>query len=197
MFTANLASREEIEDAFKMRGMLPLTPFYTFFTLDGSFEELPQMASREIVCLAPIQKIDRLECYGLPDPYPQLRDFVQRQVCIPAFSDITPTNTMQSRDIALIAERNGMRIVNVEGPDDYPPETFRLDPSGSLWAPDGYLGLALLLCRRELDMIIVPDNEEVTWKPGEVLCFMEKGPKAKDYRNRIYFLLVLLEVEPI
>lgn len=45
-------------------------------------------------------------------------------------------------------------------------------------------------------MIIVPDNEEVRWYPDQVLCFMDKAPKATDFRNRIFILLVLVELEP-
>lgn len=89
-----------------------------------------------------------------------------------------------------------MRVVSLKGPQDAPPQAFRLDPGGSLRAPTGYLGLAVLLCDRAVDMIIVPDNEEVRWYPDQVLCFMDKAPKATDFRNRIFILLVLVELEP-
>lgn len=199
IFVANLSSSNEIEEAFKIRSIPPLAPFHAFFALDNLFEELRQTASKEIVCLVPTQKHDRLQCFGLPDPCPQLRGFVQRQACLLNLvgSHISPLTMMQSEIISTLTKRHGMKVVSMDGPEEYPPETFRLDTGGSLWTPDGYLGLAVLLCDREVDMIVVPDNEEVVWKPGDVLCFTQKGPKARNDQNRIYFLLVLLEVEPI
>ncbi|KAH6959701.1 hypothetical protein BKA56DRAFT_600881 [Ilyonectria sp. MPI-CAGE-AT-0026] len=198
LFAGNLLAEEVIQSLDTWRdqpkgknSQRVSLPFYAFMSLHKASEGFRETLSREIVGCHPTRRYDQLQHYGQPQPCSQLCGFVQNQA-------IT---------IGMIAESIGMRIVNIDEVGDYNPATFRLEPGGSIVA-NGYLGLAVLLHGHAVEMRMVPDKEkmeqyqdkiteELKWEPNQVLCFMDKALEAKNEKNRIFFVLVLVKVVPI
>lgn len=67
---------------------LPPTPLYKFLPLDRVSEGFRQTASKDIVGLAPALHRKRSGGHGLPNPFPQLCGFVQRQVRKPGIRSL-------------------------------------------------------------------------------------------------------------
>lgn len=68
------------------------------------------------------------------------------------------------------------------------------------------LALAVLLRDHGVDMKMVPDKEkeypndaaeDVKWPSNEILCYKGKAPETQDEKNRLSFLLFILDVQAI
>lgn len=94
----------------------------------------------------------------------------------------------------MVVEGHGMRVDFSES-KDRPPQVFRLDPGGSMWVPNGYVGLAVPLGSYEVPLKLLPEDEDTEWNPGQILCYMGKAIQV-NYR-RAYFFLTLFKVEAI
>ncbi|CAM1508775.1 Fc.00g056230.m01.CDS01 [Cosmosporella sp. VM-42] len=185
-------SRDRIEQSFnatdsgsrseqaKVRGHYRITSFCQFISLNDESERERQKAIGDTVGLAPTFQRPRLQAFGMPEPYLRLGSFVQ------ALNGL----------IEATVEGKGWRVMDFKGAEEYPPQVLRLEEGAAITVPSGFLGLALLLREQPVATVILPDNQEVVWKPNQVFCLMGKSLRAKDGRNKFYFWLTLLQLQP-